>query len=34
MVVLTKLKCLKPKEISRVVKGNQIPKCVEISHTD
>jgi hypothetical protein len=34
MVILTKPKCLKPREIPRVVKGNQIPKCAEISPTD
>jgi hypothetical protein len=33
MVILKKRKCLKPKEILRVMKGNQIPKCVEISPT-
>jgi hypothetical protein len=33
MVVLTKPKCSKSREISRVVKGNQIPKCDEISPT-
>jgi hypothetical protein len=26
MVILTKPKCLKPKEISRVMRGNQIPR--------
>jgi hypothetical protein len=31
MVILTKPKCLKPREIPRVVKENQIPKCAEIS---
>jgi hypothetical protein len=33
MVILTKPKCLKPRDIPRVVKGNQIPKCAEISPT-
>jgi hypothetical protein len=33
MVILIKPKCLKPREIPRVVKGNQIPKCIEISFT-
>jgi hypothetical protein len=31
MVILTKPNCLKPREIPRVVKGNQIPKCTKIS---
>jgi hypothetical protein len=30
-VILTKPKCLKPREIPRVVKGNQIPKYAKIS---
>jgi hypothetical protein len=33
MVILAKPKCLKPRDIPRVVKGNQIPKCAEISPT-
>jgi hypothetical protein len=33
MVILTKPKCLKPREIPRVVKRNQTPKCGEISPT-
>jgi hypothetical protein len=33
IVILTKPKCLKPREIPRVVKENQIPKCAEISPT-
>jgi hypothetical protein len=33
MVILTKSKCLKLREIPRVVKENQIPKCAEISTT-
>jgi hypothetical protein len=33
MVILTKQKCLKLRDIPRVVKGNQTPKCAKISPT-
>jgi hypothetical protein len=33
MMILTKPKCLKPREIPRVVKGNEISKCTKISRS-